>query len=79
MKNKLIFWVGWLYGRIYLISEGTYFRKYGFSINEGGVPPCLHMTWWPIKDFLFHLRTRKYRIVFGPGFEEEYKGIKAVS
>lgn len=79
MKRYLFFMgMGWICGRIQLILNGTYFRKYGFSINEGGAPPCLHMTWLPVKDFLFYLRTRKYRIVFGPGADKEYRGISLV-
>lgn len=50
----------------------------GFSINEGSAPN-IAITWWPIRDAMFYLRTRRYRVVFGPGARKDCKGIRRVA
>ena len=46
----------------------TYFRKWGFSINEGGTPINIHMQW--NNKFGFYLYFFGKRIVFVKGKNE---------
>ena len=46
----------------------TYFRKWGFSINEGGTPINIHMQWK--NKFGFYLYFFGKRIVFVKGKNE---------
>lgn len=55
----------------------TYFKLWGLSINEGECPN-IHIRWWPLKEFMFYLRTFHHRIIFGPGARREWWGIEKI-
>ncbi len=60
-----------------LVSWDGYisFKNWNWTINEGSVP---NLTISLKKPAMFYMRTPKYRIVFGKGDMNGYKGIKKV-